>query len=119
MWDGEKANATLSLNLEVGTYEFGMKFDGTWKANGATLTFTAPSTNLAEGSGNMHIEAIKAGLYVFTYTYETQVLTVTFPTGTGIEETIAEGKTVKVVRDGMVIIMKGDKTFNMMGQIVK
>lgn len=38
---------------------------------------------------------------------------------TGIEETLAEGKAVKVVRDGMVLILKGDKTFNMMGQIVR
>ena len=38
---------------------------------------------------------------------------------TAIEETIAEGKAVKVVRNGQVLILKGDKTFNIIGQIVK
>ena len=38
---------------------------------------------------------------------------------TGIEETLAEGKAVKVVRDGMVIIMKGDKSFNAFGQRIR
>lgn len=37
----------------------------------------------------------------------------------GIEETLAEGKAVKLVRDGQVLILKGDNTFNMMGQHVK
>ena len=37
----------------------------------------------------------------------------------GIEETLSEGKAVKVLREGNVLIMKGDKTFNVMGQIVK
>ena len=42
------------------------------------------------------------------------------PTSTeGIEETLAEGKAVKVVRDGQVLILKADSTFNVMGQRVK
>ncbi len=39
--------------------------------------------------------------------------------GEGIEEILATGKAVKVVRDGQVIILKADKAFNMNGQIVK
>lgn len=34
----------------------------------------------------------------------------------GIEETLAEGKAVKVLRDGQVLILRGDKTFNLTGQ---
>lgn len=37
----------------------------------------------------------------------------------GIEETLAEGKAVKVVRDNQIIILKGDKAFNMVGNRVK
>lgn len=44
---------------------------------------------------------------------------VTLEGAQGIEETLAEGKAVKLVRDGQVLIMKGDNTFNMMGQRVK
>ena len=42
------------------------------------------------------------------------------PTGTeGIEEILSEGKAVKVIREGNLIILKGDKAYNAMGQIVK
>lgn len=37
----------------------------------------------------------------------------------GIEEILATGKAVKAVRDGQVVVLKGDKAFNMNGQIVK
>ncbi|MBR2285138.1 MAG: hypothetical protein IJ900_01240, partial [Paludibacteraceae bacterium] len=56
-----------------------------WTANGANLTREANTTNLAEGSGNMHIAADVAGDYVFTYTYETQVLEVVYPEASGEE----------------------------------
>lgn len=39
--------------------------------------------------------------------------------GEGIEEILATGKAVKVVRDGQVVVLKADKAFNMNGQIVK
>ena len=38
---------------------------------------------------------------------------------TGIEEILSEGKAVKIVREGNLIILKGDKAYNAMGQIVK
>ena len=42
------------------------------------------------------------------------------PTSTeGIEEILSEGKAVKIVREGNLIILKGDKAYNAMGQIVK
>ena len=37
----------------------------------------------------------------------------------GIEETLAEGKAVKVVRNGVVIIRQGDKNFSVLGQSIK
>jgi hypothetical protein len=37
----------------------------------------------------------------------------------GIEETVAEGQTVKVVREGKLVILKGDHEYTPMGQIVK
>ena len=75
------ASASLTLTLAEGNYEFGMRIGGSgnWTANGANLTREANTTNLAEGSGNMHIAADVAGDYVFTYTYETQILEVVYP----------------------------------------
>ena len=77
----DNASASLTLTLAEGNYEFGMRIGGSgnWTANGANLTREANTTNLAEGSGNMHIAADVAGDYVFTYTYETQILEVVYP----------------------------------------
>lgn len=75
----DSLTASLKLNLEAKTYEFGMKFDGTWKANGANITREAPSACLATGDGNMHITADQAGEYTFTYTFATQTLEVAYP----------------------------------------
>ncbi len=75
----DKLTAELTLSLTEGTYEFGCKFDGTWKANGATLTREAPATSLAEGSGNMKLVVDQAGEYVFTYTFLGEQLAVTYP----------------------------------------
>lgn len=75
----DKKSASLKLTLAAGDIEFGMKLDGAWKANGATLTRENASTSLASGSGNMHLTADVDGEYTFTYTYETQTLEVTFP----------------------------------------
>lgn len=61
------------------TYEFGLYFDGSWKANGATITASANSTNLEEGSGNMKLTTTIAGDYTFTYVLATHMLTVTYP----------------------------------------
>jgi len=39
--------------------------------------------------------------------------------GQGIEDTLAEGKAVKVLRDGIVVIEKADKSFNTIGQRIR
>lgn len=75
----DKLTARLNLTLAEGNYEFGFKFDGAWKANGANITREAPTTSLAEGSGNMHFAADAAGEYQLTYTFESQTLEVAFP----------------------------------------
>ena len=86
----DNASASLTLTLAEGNYEFGMRIGGSgnWTANGANLTREANTTNLAEGSGNMHIAADVAGDYVFTYTYETQVLEVVYPEAPVVADTI-------------------------------
>lgn len=40
-------------------------------------------------------------------------------TGTAISNTAADAKAEKILRNGMILIVKGDKTYNIMGQIVK
>ena len=100
----DNASASLTLTLAEGNYEFGMRIGGSgnWTANGANLTREANTTNLAEGSGNMHIAADVAGDYVFTYTYETQVLEVVYPEAPVVPDTIAIVITSGVVYEDYV-----------------
>lgn len=100
----DNASASLTLTLAEGNYEFGMRIGGSgnWTANGANLTREANTTNLAEGSGNMHIAADVAGDYVFTYTYETQVLEVVYPDAPVVPDTITIDIESEVVYTDMV-----------------
>ena len=77
-FEGETASLTLH-NLAVGDIEFGVKVDGAWTANGATITRANNSTVLTSGTGNMHLTVDVAGDYAFIWTYATQTLTVGFP----------------------------------------
>ena len=109
--------AQLSIDLVAGTYEFGMKFDGTWKANGATVTREISQTTMSTGSGNMHIVADFAGLYIFSYVFENESLTVTYPNqpGEGIDNTNANVQSVKRLENGILVIEKNGHTYNAMG----
>lgn len=75
------ATASLTLNLAAGNYEFGMRIGGAgnWTANGAAFTRENPSAVIEAGSGNLTLAADVAGDYVFTWTYETNTLAITFP----------------------------------------
>ena len=101
------------------TYEFGLKFDGSWKANGATITASANSTDLGEGSGNMHLTTTIAGDYTFTYVLATEVLTVTYPVPSALSNIEVENAAVKVIRDGQVLIVREGVTYNLMGQTIQ
>ena len=100
----DNASASLTLTLAEGNYEFGMRIGGSgnWTANGANLTREANTTNLAEGQGNMHIAADVAGDYVFTYTYETQILEVVYPEAPVVPDTITIDIESEVVYTDMV-----------------
>ena len=103
------------------TYNFGLKFDSKWKANGATITASANSTNLGEGSGNMKLTTTIAGDYTFTYVLATEVLTVTYPSSTpaALTNTEVKNAAVKVIRNGQVLIVREGVTYNMMGQTIQ
>lgn len=103
----DSLTASLRLGLEAKAYEFGMKFDGVWKANGANITREAPSACLATGDGNMHITADQAGEYIFTYTFATQTLEVAYPKiikHYGVAEAIAAAADSVLVKDDLVYI---------------
>jgi uncharacterized repeat protein (TIGR02543 family) len=66
----------------------------------------------AEGEGDA-MTVLKAGWSGTIYAIWKQDST------TGVENTVVAKQVVKIVRNGQVLIMVGDKTFNMMGQEVK
>ena len=76
--NNETASVTVSIG-SVATYEFGLEKDGAWQANGATLTRDANSSSVSGSGSNMKLDADAIGDYVFTWTYATNTLTVTYP----------------------------------------
>ena len=117
----DEQTASLTLTLEAREIEFGVKVNGAWTANGATITRANPSTSLASGSGNMHLTADVAGDYTFTWTYATQTLAVTFPATdpTNLENANAENTVVKVIENGQLFIIKNGIRYNVTGVMVK
>jgi hypothetical protein len=117
--DAETAAFTVSI-AEAAEIEFKVKVNDAWLSNGYTYhrDYTG-AEGITNNGDNMKLQADKAGDYTFTWTFATNALTITFPVATGIEETLEEGKAVKVLRNGQVVILKGDKAFNVVGQIVR
>ena len=69
----------------------------------------------------LKIENIGATSVTLSCTKQLQakIIRVTVDGGQGVAEVMAAGKAAKIVRDGRVLIMKGDKIFNMHGQRVQ
>lgn len=52
-------------------------------------------------------------------TFAIRNVKITVPHETGIDNTIVEGKVVKAIRNGQVLIRRGDKVFNTLGAEIK
>jgi len=115
------ATASLTLNLAVGNYEFGMRIGGSgnWTANGVAFSRDNASAAITNGSGNLKLAADMAGDYVFTWTYETNTLAITFPMSTGIQQTNAVMKATKAIENGQIIIIKNGVKYNALGTMMK
>lgn len=120
----DKSTASIKVTMEAGTYEFKMVKAGTWYGCNGTMTrdnckdfgFYSGDSN-----GNAKLTADAAGEYTFTWTYEGDKLTVTFPaaTATDLIGADSDSKAVKTVRDGQLLIVRDGVTYNMMGSVVK
>ena len=78
--------------------------------------YSATITIVANADGSY---TITGDLLCYNNTLYHLTMTVPASPAEGIEEILAAGKAVKVVLNGQVIVLKGDKAFNMNGQIVK
>ena len=118
--DGNNETASLTLyDLQAGNYEFGVKKDGTWVSNGAEFTRNSASHEVVAGSDNLTIAVDQTGDYTFTWTYDSNLLTVTYPTPTALDNTADEAKAVKRIVNGQLVIEREGKLFNALGAEVK
>ena len=87
-WDGtdkmtiadDYLTASITLPLVAKKYDLKLTLDATWKGTTSNnITRENNSSAFTGDSGNGSITADIAGDYVFTYTYATQTLTVTYP----------------------------------------
>ncbi|MBR2168075.1 MAG: hypothetical protein IJ920_07205, partial [Paludibacteraceae bacterium] len=74
-----------------------------------------------ESAYAMYFQADKDGDYTFTWTYDTNVITMTFPykEATALDNTEAGEKAAKVMQNGQLLIIKNGKTYNAQGAVVK
>ena len=117
----DKQTASITLNLEAQTYEFKVVMNGSeWLSN--AQEFTRENATAAEMTGNldnMHLVADAAGEYVFTWTFATNTLAITFPSATAITNTEAAMPVEKVIENGQLIIIKNGVKYNAQGTVVK
>ena len=117
----DKQTASLTLNLEAQTYEFKVVMNGSdWRSN--AQEFTRENATAADMTGNldnMHLVADVAGEYIFTWTFETNTLAITFPATTAISNTEAAKQVEKMIKNGQLIIIKNGVKYNAIGTVVK
>ena len=117
----DKQTASITLNLEAQTYEFKVVMNGSeWLSN--AQEFTRENATAAEMTGNldnMHLVADVAGEYVFTWTFATNTLAITFPSATAITNTESAMPVEKVIENGQLIIIKNGVKYNAQGTVVK
>ena len=74
------------------------------------------------GESNIGLEPTKAGEYTFVFVPAELKLTVNMPakgSGTALDNTEADTKAVKTMENGVLIIRRGDKTYNGQGQLLR
>lgn len=118
----DNLTASIKVTMEAGDYEFKIVKDGSWLGNNGTMERNnCTGWSFTSGANNAKITADAKGDYTFTWTYEGDKLTVTFPAATATDLIGADtnNAAVKLIRDGQVLIVRDGVTYNMVGQIVR
>lgn len=123
----EKTASYTATNLVSGTwYHFWIIKNGVYMSgnNGfdrENLSADLSTYNTGNDSFAMYFQADQDGDYTFTWTYETNVITMTFPykEPTALDNTEAGETAVKVMQNGQLLIIKNGKTYNAQGAVVK
>lgn len=126
--DQTTATCTIELTKDE-TFEFSVVVikngtSATWLKNTTTtITRESNSATLAANNeeNNTSMTVDVTGTYTFVFTIGNSTITVTYPssTPTALSNTEAEKATVKVIRNGQVLIVREGVTYNMMGQVIQ
>lgn len=122
----DQKSAAMQISITtIGDYKFKMLKDDVWYGCNGTLERTN-CTNFGFYSGNDNgdatLKADTAGTYTFTWTYNGDKLSVTYPAPsdpTAISNDEVESAPAKRIHNGQVVIVRDGVTYNMMGSVVK
>lgn len=115
--------ASVSVSLDANkTYKFKILEGDDWYGNDGTMNSTHHEnwTFDKNQKADCKIETTYGGSYKFIWKYADKTLTVVYPsTPSALSNTEAENATVKVIRNGQVLIVREGVTYNMMGQVIQ
>lgn len=79
--DGSGLTATATKHFDAGNYDFKLIVDGNWlsNANAFHRFWTSASGITSNNDENMQLQADADGDYIFTWTYATNAIAITFP----------------------------------------
>jgi len=126
----DKKSASITLTLEAGNYEFKMFINGSYRGmdgEGSTpyvfhRGWTEQGGITGNSVNNMVLSADVKGDYKVTWTFDNDSIAFTFPAKsdpTAIDNAELGEQAVKMLKDNQVVIIKGDKTFNIVGQRIR
>ena len=125
-WGGEdltaaedKLTATITKTLTANTtYEFKIIIASNWTSSGKAFTRDDNSGVITGNSDNMTLAADRDGDYVFTWTYETNTLEITFPVASSLENTEVSNITKQLVNGQLIITIDGVR-YDAQGQVIR
>ena len=96
--------------------------DEAWFGLGSKTTMTPSSCTDWEvntGYENIGLQITQTGDYGFAFNPDGNLLSVTYPTATAIDENTIEQKAVKFMQNGQMFIRVNDRVFDAKGVVVK
>ncbi|MBO4577153.1 MAG: hypothetical protein J5688_00435 [Paludibacteraceae bacterium] len=125
-WAGEdltpaenKLTASISKTLTAGDYKFKMIIASGWMGDSQEFTRANNSAVVNTNGQDMTLKADKDGAYLFTWTFETNTLEITFPVGTAIDNAAAQRIATKQIINGQLVITIDGNRYDTQGLQIK
>ena len=121
----DQKTASIKIALDAGDFEFKVVVGGSWysKANDGPYGLhrewtSADGLTTGNDEPNMKLTADVAGDYIFTWTYESKEVAITFPASipSGISNTADEAKAVKFIENGQIYIRRNGVVYSILGK---